>query len=144
MYGLSAFCGIYTFSLLLTVLQYSRNFRWKKVVFFARGITWRIWKILVNYILFFMVKHQISGTTPKSKHTYPPWFSWKKGNHFGKIFSGKFYKYFPKIYNNAYFNILYHFYLRWKPNFFRRSINSYCTKVNKQNKGFYSLYILFI
>ena len=86
--GLFTFCGIDTRVLLLTVFQDLRNFRRKKVVFFTRGAPRGIWKILANYTLFFVVNHQISGTTPKNNHRYLLLFFGKKVNHFEKFFRG--------------------------------------------------------
>ena len=117
MQGLFTFYWICTLTLLLTVFQDLRNFRRKKVVFFTRGAPRGIWKILANYTLFFVVNHQIPGTTPKSNHRYLLLFFGKKWTIL-RNFSGKYYTHFTKMYNDTYFNILYYFYLREKNNFF--------------------------
>ena len=88
MQGLFTFYWICTLTLLLTVFQDLRNFRRKKVVFFTRGAPRGIWKMLANYTLFFVVNHQIPGTTPKSNHMYLLLFFGKKVNHFEKFFRG--------------------------------------------------------
>ena len=90
MYDLSTFCEIFTPGLLVTVFQDLRNFRRKKVVFFAQGPYGELVKFSEITPYFFVVKHSIPGTPPKiagcTQHVFL-----KKSEPFAEIFSGKFY-----------------------------------------------------
>ena len=75
-----------------TFNRFSRftKFSTKKVVFFARGPPGEFEKFSQITPYFFVLKHQISGTTYKNHRMYPPLFLKKKVNHFGKFFRGNF------------------------------------------------------